>query len=156
MSALITDISQLLITRNWRLAVAESATGGLLGHLVTQVPGSSEYFWGGVIAYANETKIRLLKVQEKSIIRWGAVSSHVALEMAKGVCLAANTEVGISITGIAGPGGATEVKPVGLYYIAIALPHDLRCWRHVFDGSRRENNQQAARTALEHLLSLLT
>jgi len=156
MSTLVTNISQLLITRNWRLAVAESATGGLLGHIITQVPGSSDYFWGGVIAYANEIKTRLLKVQEKSIVQWGAVSSHVALEMAKGVCLAANTEVGISITGIAGPGGATEVKPVGLYYIAIALPHELRCWRHVFEGSRTENNQQAASTALEHLLTILS
>ena len=151
----LTNISQLLIEKHWRLAVAESATGGLLGHIITQVPGSSIYFWGGVIAYANEIKIRLLQVQESSIINWGAVSSYVALEMAQGVCRAANTEVGISITGIAGPGGATDIKPVGLYYIGLALPHESRSWRHVFDGSRAENNQMAARTALEHLLTML-
>ena len=69
--------------------------------------------------------MHLLKVNEENIIQWGAVSSHVALEMAQGVCHATNTEVGISITGIAGPGGATEIKPVGLYYIAVALPHEL-------------------------------
>ena len=156
MSTLVTNISQLLIDKNWRLAVAESATGGLLGHMITQVPGSSAYFWGGVIAYANEIKTGLLKVQESSIINWGAVSSYVALEMAQGVCQAANTEVGISITGIAGPGGATDIKPVGLYYIGLALPHESRSWRHVFDGSRLENNQMAARSALEHLLNMLT
>ena len=156
MHTLVSRISQLLTSRNWHLAVAESATGGLLGHVITQLPGSSDYFWGGVIAYANELKIHLLKVNEENIIQWGAVSSHVALEMARGVCHATNTEVGISITGIAGPGGATEIKPVGLYYIAVALPHELRCWRHVFDGSRAENNQQAAHAALEHLITLLS
>ena len=156
MSTLVNNISQLLINKNWRLAVAESATGGLLGHIITQVPGSSAFFWGGVIAYANEIKTGLLKVSENSIFKWGAVSSYVALEMAQGVCSAANVEVGISITGIAGPGGATEIKPVGLYYIGLALPHELRSWRHVFDGSRLENNQMAAKTALEHLLTMLT
>ena len=156
MRTLVTNISQYLIKRNWHMAVAESATGGLVGHLITQVPGSSEYFWGGVIAYSNEVKMRLLNVQEINFIKWGAVSSYVALEMAKGVCLAANTDVGISITGIAGPGGATETKPVGLYYIAVSMPGELRCWRHVFKGSRSENNEQAARAALEHLLACLS
>jgi PncC family amidohydrolase len=155
MSELVTKISPLLIYKNWRLAVAESATGGLLGHMITQVPGSSAFFWGGVIAYANEIKTGILKVQETSIINWGAVSTYVALEMAQGVCQVAHTEVGISITGIAGPGGATPIKPVGLYYIGLALPHDVRCWCYLFNGTRAENNQMAAKTALEHLLVML-
>jgi PncC family amidohydrolase len=155
MQTLVSEISQLLIMRDWRLAVAESATGGLLGHIITQVPGSSAYFWGGVIAYANDIKTGLIHVQESSIIKWGAVSSYVALEMAQGICRAAKTEVGLSITGIAGPGGATPVKPVGLYFLGLALPGELRVWRHVFDGSRLENNIHAAQTALEHLLEML-
>lgn len=149
-------ISQLMIARKWRMAVAESATGGLLGHSITQVPGSSAYFWGGVIAYANDLKIHLLNVQESSILKWGAVSSQVAQEMAMGVRNAAGTHIGVSITGIAGPGGATEIKPVGLYFIGVALPHESRIWRHVFHGSRGENNQQAAQTALEHVISILS
>jgi PncC family amidohydrolase len=156
LNTLVSQISQILTSRNWHLAVAESATGGLLGHIITQMPGSSAFFWGGVIAYANEVKMQLLQVQVESLIQWGAVSPQVALEMAKGVCTATNTEVGISITGIAGPSGATDIKPVGLYYIGIALPHELRSWRHVFNGSRIENNQLAARTALAHLVTLLS
>ena len=156
MKSLVTKISHYLTAKHWHLAVAESATGGLLGHTITQIPGSSAYFWGGVIAYANEIKIHLLNVQESSIIKWGAVSSYVALEMAKGVCDATSTEVGISITGIAGPGGATNVKPVGLYYIGLALPGELRSYRHIFGGTRLENNQLAAKKALEHLISILS
>jgi PncC family amidohydrolase len=155
MNSLISEISYILTARSWRLAVAESATGGLLGHLITQVPGSSTYFWGGVIAYANDIKVRLLNVQESSIIKWGAVSTHVALEMARGICESVQTEVGISITGIAGPGGATELKPVGLYYIGLCIPGEMRTWRHVFAGTRSENNYLAAETALQHLLLLL-
>jgi PncC family amidohydrolase len=156
MHTIVPQIGQILLSRKWRLSVAESATGGLLGHIITQVPGSSAFFWGGVIAYANEVKTGLLNVQEQSIMQWGAVSSYVALEMAKGVCTATNSEVGISITGIAGPGGATDVKPVGLYFISVAIPNEQRCWRHIFEGTRIENNQDAATMALEHLLSMLS
>jgi nicotinamide-nucleotide amidase len=76
--------------------------------------------------------------------------------MSEGVCIATHTEVGISITGIAGPDGATDTKPVGLYHIGLAMPHEKRSWRHIFDGFRTENNQMAAMTALEHLLSILS
>ena len=136
---LVKRIGTRLTARAWRLAVAESATGGLLGHLITEVPGCSAFFWGGVIAYANEVKTRLLGVQEASLERWGAVSVQVAL----------------SITGIAGPTGATETKPLGLYYIALAAPGERRCWRHHFPGNRHENNQRAAKAALEHLARYL-
>ncbi|MDF1513742.1 MAG: CinA family protein [Anaerolineae bacterium] len=155
MQTLIQQISRLLLAKNWRLVVAESATGGLLGHTITQFPGSSAYFWGGVIAYANDLKVGLLNVNRDSINHWGAVSSQVALEMVKGVCTVTQTEVGISVTGIAGPGGATALKPVGLFYIAVAVPQELRCWRHIFSGSRINNNRRAVKSALEHLLSIL-
>lgn len=148
---LIREIGTHLLARSWRLAVAESATGGLLGHFITEVPGSSAFFWGGVIAYANDVKIRLLGVKEASLRRWGAVSVQVALEMAEGARQATQAEVALSITGIAGPTGATATKPLGLYYIALAAPGERRCWRHHFSGERHENNQRAATAALRHL-----
>jgi PncC family amidohydrolase len=149
------DIAPLLKARGWRLAVAESCTAGLLGHEITRVSGSSAYFWGGVIAYADEIKMALLDVSETSLIRWGAVSAQVALEMAAGVCLCTGAEVGLSITGIAGPTGGTPQKPVGLTYIGMAVPHERRAWRHVWDGDRAENKRVSARAALAHLLRYL-
>ena len=152
---LVKQIGQRLVARGWRLAVAESATGGLLGHQITSISGSSAYFWGGVIAYANEVKVRLLGVQEESLVRWGAVSHQVAKEMAEGACAAAEAEVALSITGIAGPTGATATKPVGLYYLGLAVPGECWSWQHRFEGDRQANNENAAGAALEHLATYL-
>ncbi|MBN2392258.1 MAG: CinA family protein [Anaerolineae bacterium] len=149
------DIGYLLKAHGWRIATAESATGGLIGHLLTQVSGSSQYFWGGVIAYDNAVKMRLLGVREETLSRWGAVSAVVALEMATGACRALGVEVAVSVTGIAGPTGATATKPVGLYYLGLATPTERRAWRHVFTGDRAANNEAAARAALQHLLDYL-
>ena len=149
------NIAPRLNARGWRLAVAESCTGGLLGHEITQVSGSSAYFLGGVISYADDVKMNLLGVSEASLIRWGAVSAQVALEMAAGVCRCTGAEVGLSITGIAGPTGGTPQKPVGLTFIGLAAPHERRAWRHVWDGNRSENKQASARAALAHLLRYL-
>ncbi len=146
---------QLLKSRGWRAGVAESSTGGLLGHLITSVPGSSAYFWGGVIAYDNAVKAGLLEVRDASLIRWGAVSHQVALEMAEGARRALGVEVGISITGIAGPGGGSPQKPVGLFFIGLAFPGERRSWRHLWTSDREENNQVAAETALHHLVRYL-
>ena len=152
---LVDEVGELLLLRNWRVSVAESATGGLIGHLLTQVSGSSRYFWGGVIAYDNTVKMRLLGVHEKTLIRWGAVSAVVALEMAAGACRAFGTEIAVSVTGIAGPTGATATKPVGLYYLGLAAPTERRAWRHLFTGDRAANNEAAARAVLQHLLDYL-
>lgn len=149
-------IGQQLLARQWRLAVAESATGGLLGHWITEVSGSSGYFWGGVIAYSDDVKRRLLGVREESLTQWGAVSAQVALEMARGVCQATGVEAALSVTGIAGPSGATVYKPVGLYYIGLAAPGEAWCWRHHFDGTRATNNERCAAAALKHLSAYLT
>ena len=146
------DVGEQLLLRNWRVAVAESATGGLIGHLLTQVSGSSQYFWGGVIAYDNAVKMRLLGVHEETLNRWGAVSAVVALEMAAGACRALGVEVAVSVTGIAGPTGATASKPVGLYYLGLATPIERYAWRHLFTGDRAANNEAAAQAALQHLL----
>ena len=152
---LVKQVSRRLLDRNWRLVVAESATGGLLGHRITQVPGSSDYFWGGVIAYADDVKRDILGVRDETLEQWGAVSAKAALEMARGVCRITGAEVGVSITGIAGPTGATAYKPIGLYYIALAVPSETWCWRHHFTGNRRENNEAAAQSALQHLSDYL-
>ena len=106
------------------LSVAESCTGGGLGEMLTAIPGSSDYFMGGVIAYNNQVKISLLGVNEEDLAQFGAVSTIVAQQMALGVKQRLGTTWGLSITGIAGPGGGTETKPVGLVYIGLAGPQE--------------------------------
>ncbi len=148
-------VGEHLMARNWRVAVAESATGGLIGHMLTQVSGSSRYFWGGIIAYDNAVKMRLLGVREETLARWGAVSAAVALEMAAGARRALGVEVAVSVTGIAGPTGATASKPVGLYYLGLATPTERWAWRHLFTGDRAANNEFASYAALRHLVEYL-
>ena len=116
-------VGQLLIGKGQTLAVAESCTGGGLGQMLTEIPGSSSYFMGGIISYANQVKIDLLGVNEADLAREGAVSETVACQMAMGVKARLGTDWGVSITGIAGPGRGTETKPVGLVYIGIARPN---------------------------------
>lgn len=147
---------ELLETRGWRVAVAESCTGGLVGHLITGVPGSSAYFLGGVIAYDNQVKTGLLGVRETSLIYWGAVSSQVAAEMASGVRGLLGAGIGLSVTGIAGPGGGSPGKPVGLTYLGIATRDEVRVWRHVWQGSREENKSASAEALLRHLYQFLS
>jgi nicotinamide-nucleotide amidase len=113
-------VGKLLLERGENLSVAESCTGGILGKMLTDIPGSSRYFMGGIIAYSNLVKINLLDVFPEELDQYGAVSDKVAKKMAQGVCWRLDTTWGLSITGIAGPDGGTEEKPVGLVYIGIA------------------------------------
>ncbi|WP_353930076.1 competence/damage-inducible protein A [Okeanomitos corallinicola TIOX110] len=117
-------VGGLLRSSGGTLSVAESCTGGGLGQLLTEIPGSSDYFWGGVIAYDNSVKVRLLAVNSEDLENFGAVSAKVAEQMAVGVKNSLNTKWGLSITGIAGPTGGTDTKPVGLVYIGLAGPED--------------------------------
>ncbi|HNT78406.1 MAG TPA: CinA family protein [Anaerolineae bacterium] len=149
------QVGAALLARHWRLAVAESATGGLVGHLLTAVPGCSAYFWGGVIAYANEVKQNVLGVHAETLARWGAVSPQAALEMAQGVCRVVGVEMAVSITGIAGPTGATLTKPVGLYYIGLAAPGERWVWRYQLRGERSSNNEAIAHAVLTHIRDYL-
>lgn len=149
-------LGSLLRQQRMRVSVAESCTGGLISHLITNVPGSSDYFLGGVTAYANEAKARLLGVHWETLEKYGAVSREVVLEMATGVRTALAAEVGLSISGIAGPGGGTPEKPVGTTWIGL----DIKglgglAWCFQFEGDRLSVKEQAARMALQLLVENL-
>lgn len=144
-----------LHTRGWRLATAESCTGGLIGHSITEIGGSSRYYQGGIVAYDNAVKQQILGVSPQILSTVGAVSAECAREMAQGVRRMFGVEVGIATTGIAGPEGGTPDKPVGLVYIAIATPGGTRIERFNFSGDRGENKVQAAHAALTLLVETL-
>jgi nicotinamide-nucleotide amidase len=147
-------VGQLLRQRQQTLSVAESCTGGELGEMITQVAGSSAYFLGGVIAYDNRLKIALLGVNEADLALIGAVSETVARQMAIGVQQRLGTDWGLSITGIAGPGGGSEEKPVGLVYLGLAAPDgQVYVWENRFglDRDRLTIRQMSAFTALDRL-----
>lgn len=148
-------VGACLRARGWKLATAESCTGGLLGHRVTQVPGSSDYYLGGVIAYADAAKVALLGVSPELLAREGAVSEPVARQMAQGVRERLGAEIGVGITGIAGPSGGTPEKPVGLVFIAVAGPGGVVCARHRWPYDRAGNKEASAQRALEMVLELV-
>lgn len=144
-------VGNLLKTKKLKVAVAESCTGGMLGEMITRIPGSSEYFQGGVISYNVRIKEDLLKVSSKVIRKYGEVSRQVAKLMAEGVRINCHSDIGISITGIAGPGGATEKKKVGLAYMALANGKKTVTQKHQLFGSRQLIRLRSARRALNML-----
>lgn len=148
-------IGGALRARGLRLAAAESCTGGLVGHRVTNVPGSSTYYVGSVTAYAYEAKVRLLGVRWDTLEAYGAVSEEVAEEMATGVRKALGADVGLSISGIAGPGGGTEEKPVGMVCFALSHPEGVWTSTQYFDGNRLAVKEQSADFILRSLLAYL-
>jgi nicotinamide-nucleotide amidase len=154
-------IGKRLRKRGLKLSVAESCTGGLIGHRMTNVAGSSDYFYGGVMAYANEIKERLLGVRRDTLDQHGAVSRETVIEMATGVRrltapgLDYHQTIGLSVSGIAGPGGATPQKPVGLVWIGLSTPEGDWAWEHHFDGDRVQIKNRAAEQALAHLSEYL-
>lgn len=137
------------------LATAEATTGGLIGHLLTEVPGSSKVFRGGVAPYANWLK-RQIGVPEPILKEHGAVSREAAEALASAVRNWAGTNIGLAETGIAGPGGAGPERPAGLFWIALADEDGVRSARYVFDGDRTENRQACAKAALRTLLEALS
>lgn len=144
-------VGNLLMNRKLKVAVAESCTGGMLGEMITRIPGSSEYFQGGVISYNARVKEDLLKVPPEVIRKYGEVSRQVAKSMAEGVRRCCQSNVGISITGIAGPGGATEKKKVGLVYMALADNKKTIIQKHQLFGDRQLIRLRSARRALNML-----
>lgn len=149
------EVGALLHSRGLSLGLVESASGGLISHLITNVPGSSAYYNGSVTAYSNQAKTSLVGVKKATINRYGAVSPQVAEEMADGGRRALAADVCLSNTGIAGPGGATDEKPVGLFYIGLAHRAGTFSRKFVFSGDREENKKSAARAALSWLKEYL-
>jgi nicotinamide-nucleotide amidase len=148
-------VGDLLVERNWRIAVAESCTGGLITSRLTDVPGSSRYVERGVVAYTNESKVALLGVALALIEEHGAVSEPVAIAMAEGIRMRAATNVGIGVTGIAGPGGGTPQKPVGTVAVAAAAADLARSRVFRFIGDREHVKFQASQAALDMVRRML-
>jgi PncC family amidohydrolase len=149
------EVGRLLVERRETLAVAESLTGGLVGSLITDVPGSSAYFLEGVVAYSNEAKMARLGVLEATLIAHGAVSEEVAWEMAEGARRGAKADWGASTTGIAGPTGDTPDKPLGLVFVAVASQGRTVARRHVFPGDRLAVKEASAMAVMELLVEEL-
>ncbi len=148
-------IGVLLRERGLTLVTAESCTGGLVAHRLTNVPGSSAYFVGGVVAYSNRIKEKMLGVHRETLLAHGAVSEETAREMAQGARRRFGTDLAVAITGIAGPTGGAPDKPVGLTYIALAAGDAERCERRIWIGTRLENKERSAEAALQLVLDYL-
>ena len=143
------EVVDMLRSRKLTLGAVESATGGLISHLITNIPGSSDVYQGSITSYSNRAKIQIVGVSEESINRYGAVSSQVAGEMAEGGRRLLNVDICVADTGIAGPSGATQNKPVGLFYIGLSHRDGTLSRKHIFSGTREENKQKAAEATLE-------
>jgi nicotinamide-nucleotide amidase len=150
--ALAKQVGERLVTLRKSLAVAESCTGGLLGAAVTDVPGSSAYFLGGVISYADQVKLDQLRVPAATLRRYGAVSEETAAAMASGVRQVLHADIGLSITGVAGP-EAEGSKPIGLTFIGIATQLTTSTYRFQWTGDRWDNRRRSVIAALELLVS---
>jgi PncC family amidohydrolase len=148
-------IGKLLSERKHTLSTAESCTGGLVSHRITNVPGSSAYFMGGVIAYSYEAKASILGVPWDTLNGKGAVSAETVLEMARGARRLLRTDIALSVSGIAGPGGGTAEKPVGTTWIGLVAPHAEWTRRFVWDGDREQNKEYSCEAALQMLMDYL-
>ena len=155
-SGLRRQLVDLLETNNIRLAVAESCTGGLLTGLLTELPGSSAYIDHGVVTYSNQSKVTLLNVSEQTLEKHGAVSEEVAKEMAIGVLKLSDSDLAISITGLAGPSGGSEEKPVGTVCFAVTNGEDTRTFTDIYKaGKRQEVRHEALTGAMEKTINFL-
>lgn len=155
LNKLLKQLHKKLLKNNKTIATAESCTGGLLASLLTETSGSSQYFLLGVTTYSNKAKIKILGVPAKVITKYGAVSKQVAILMAKNIRKKINSSIGVSITGIAGPAGATLKKPVGTIYICLSMKNKNSCQKFSFSGSRPEIRKTSVSQALHLLLKNL-
>ncbi len=147
---------KLLLEKDFQITCAESCTGGMIASLLVNVPGVSEILMESYVTYSNEAKHRLLGVEQEALSEYGAVSQQVAFQMAEGAARAAGADAAIAVTGIAGPGGGTAQKPVGLVYIGTYLCGNIRVTENHFLGERYEIRKQAAEAALLQLTAQLT
>jgi nicotinamide-nucleotide amidase len=146
---------ELLDARNVSLSTAESCTGGLIGCIITDVPGASAHYMGGAVAYSNEAKVRVLGVPEGILLEHGAVSPETAVAMAEGALRAFGSDVSVAVTGIAGPGGAVPGKPVGLVYVAVAGMGPSEVVGNVFPGTRQQVREATASKAISMVIGRL-
>jgi len=148
-------VAKLLSKLNKTISIAESCTGGLLAHKLTNIPGISASFDRGIISYSNRSKHELLNVKNETLENYGAVSEETAKEMAEGIRLSSGTDIGVSVTGIAGPDGGTAEKPVGLVYIGYADSSTVCAQRHIFSGRRIDIKERSANSALHLVRKML-
>ncbi|NQT31875.1 MAG: CinA family protein [Deltaproteobacteria bacterium] len=149
------EVGARLRQKGLTLGIVESATGGLLSHRITNIAGSSDYYKGSITAYSNQVKIGVVGVKEATIQQYGAVSPQIAEEMAQGGRRILSADICIADTGIAGPGGASPGKPVGLFYIGLSHGERTFSQQHNFQGDREQNKQSAAEAALSWLAEYL-
>lgn len=149
---LVERLQALCLDRGLGVATAESCTGGMVAKLITDVPGSSGYFRAGIVSYSNEAKARLLGVPEELLAAHGAVSAQVARSMAVGARERTGADLAVAVTGVAGPSGASDSKPVGLTYVAVADSAGVEVRRFNWPGDRAGNREASARAAIELLL----
>lgn len=157
MTDLIKDVSERLRLRQWKMASAESCTGGMIAAAMTDLAGSSDIFDRGFVTYSNQAKIDMLGVSPETLETYGAVSEQTASEMVAGALKHSCADIAVSVTGIAGPSGGSAEKPVGLVFIAVAqrgAPPTVH--RHIFDGSRHDVRQKTCTTALTYILNLIS
>ncbi|MGL4402975.1 MAG: CinA family protein [Fusobacteriaceae bacterium] len=145
------NLIKLLDEKNIKISVAESCTGGMLSEKITAIPGASKVFYEGIVTYSNESKIARLGVNPETIEKYGAVSRETAEEMVKGL----STEIGISITGFAGPGGGDEINPVGTVFIGIKKESQIKVLHYIFSGDRVEIRKSCVEKALVEIIKLL-
>ena len=148
-------IGTILKNRKMTIATAESCTGGLVSDRITDIPGSSEYFLGGIVAYSYDAKVALLDVSWDTLRAHGAVSKEVVIEMARGVRVALGATVAVSVSGIAGPGGGLPDKPVGTTWIGLSTTEGDWARQHVWDGDRSKNKALSANAAMQLVLDYL-
>ena len=146
------QLGQALKQQGWVMATAESCTGGGIAQAITEVPGSSVWFDRGFVTYSNQAKEEMLLVKQSTLEQYGAVSEQVAKQMVEGALLNSHADLAVSVTGIAGPGGGSESKPVGTVYIAWGIGQLLECHHYNFLGSRESVRQQTVLAALKHCL----
>jgi nicotinamide-nucleotide amidase len=150
-TSLAEKVVQLLIEKDVKIALAESCTGGLLAAAITDIPGASKVFMEGAVTYSNTAKISRLGVKAETIGQYGEVSEQTAAEMVQGLMAVENVSMGLSITGIAGPGGATDTKPVGLVYIGMHYKGETKVKKLNFSGNRKNIRVRTVMTALDFI-----
>lgn len=148
-------VGDILLKRRLTLALAESCTGGLVASRITDVAGSSAYFLGGVVSYSNEAKVNLLGVLPERLNAYGAVSRETVIEMARGARKLFNADIAVSVSGIAGPGGGTEGKPVGTVWVGLSTSGGDEARHYIWDGDRIKNKFLSSEAALQFILDFL-